>query len=484
MRKKLLLTLSLVIVISLLLVACAPAPPTDTGADEAVTALEAQVAELQDQLAAAEDDTTVTDLEAQIADLQAELAVAEEAAAAEPEAEPVTIEWWHIQSDPGPHQDANQAIADAYMAAHPNVTINITILENEAFKAKLTTVMQAGEPPDLFQSWGGGVMNEYADAGLLRDITPEIQGEWGDSFGAGALGVYAYNGKQYGVPWDMGMVGFWYNKDLFAQAGIEAPPETWAELLADVQLLKDAGITPISVGEGDKWPGMFYWTYLATRIGGKPAFDAAYSRAGSFADEPYVQAGEKLLELVALEPFQDGFMAATHNDSEAVMGDGQAAMILMGQWAPEVMRVNSSSGEGLGDALGFFPFPAVEGGAGALTDAMGGGNGYAVGVNAPDEAVDFLRFFTSLENQILITETGAIIPVVKGAQEALTNPNMVMVYDAVAAADYFQLYYDQYLPPAVGTALNEAVQGLYAGTMTPEEVAQAVDDSYAMEIGE
>ena len=63
-------------------------------------------------------------------------------------------------------------MADDYMAMHPNVKIEITVLENEAFKSKLTTVMQAGNPPDIFQSWGGGVMNEYVDAGLLRDITP------------------------------------------------------------------------------------------------------------------------------------------------------------------------------------------------------------------------------------------------------------------------------------------------------------------------
>ena len=55
--------------------------------------------------------------------------------------------------------------------------------------------------------------------------------------------------------------------------------------------LKDAGITPITVGEGDKWPGHFYWVYLAIRIGGKAAFDAAYTREGSFADPPFVQAG-------------------------------------------------------------------------------------------------------------------------------------------------------------------------------------------------
>jgi raffinose/stachyose/melibiose transport system substrate-binding protein len=241
-------------------------------------------------------------------------------------AEPVTIEWWHITSDPGPHQEAWQDMADTYMADHPGVTVNITILENEAFKSKLTTVMQSGDPPDIFQSWGGGVMNEYAKAGLLRDITADMAVDgWGDSFGQGALGVYAYDGHQYGVPWDMGMVGFWYNKDLFSQAGIDAPPETWTEFLDDVQMLKDAGITPIALGEGEKWPGHFYWVYLATRLGGKAAFDAAYSRTGSFTDEPYVQAGVMLQELIDMEPFQEGYLAASHNDAEALLGDGEAA---------------------------------------------------------------------------------------------------------------------------------------------------------------
>ena len=109
------------------------------------------------------------------------------------------------------------------MAAHPNVKIEITVLENEAFKTKLTTVMQSGEPPDIFQSWGGGVMNEYAKAGLLKDITADLDadgGAWRNTFAPGALGVYSYKGKNYGVPWDMGMIGFWYNKALFDKAGI------------------------------------------------------------------------------------------------------------------------------------------------------------------------------------------------------------------------------------------------------------------------
>jgi raffinose/stachyose/melibiose transport system substrate-binding protein len=185
---------------------------------------------------------------------------------------------------------------------------------------------------------------------------------------------------------------------------------------------------------------------------------------------------------MALEPFQEGFLGQGYGDQAALVGNGTAAMELMGQWGPAVEKDNSESGEGLGDKLGFFPFPAVEGGAGGAADAMGGVNGICVGKNAPPEAVDFLRFLTNVENQKTLTEMGIIIPVVKGAETAITDPNMIMVYEAVSKAEYFQLYYDQYLPPSVGEAVNDSVQELFAGTMEPADVAQAIEDAVALEL--
>ena len=96
--------------------------------------------------------------------------------------------------------------------------INITVLENEAFKTKLAAT-PADAYPDLFQSWGGGTMATQADAGLLQDITAAVA-PWKDTVNAGAMSIYQYKGVQYGIPWDMGMIGFWYNKDLFQKAGI------------------------------------------------------------------------------------------------------------------------------------------------------------------------------------------------------------------------------------------------------------------------
>jgi len=318
---------------------------------------------------------------------------------------------------------------------------------------------------------------------LLKDITADLDADsaWKDSFAPGALGVYSYQGKNYGVPWDMGIVGFWYNKALFEQAGITTPPATWTEFTEDVQKLKDAGITPISIGEGDKWPGMHFWNYLATRICGQAKFEAAMARTGSFADPCFVEAGTKLQELVALKPFQDGFLGAVHDDMQATFGNGKAAMELSGQWAPSTQAANSADQKGIGENLGLFGFPAVEDGAGEGTDVVGGGNGFAIGKNAEPEAVDFVKYLTDVQNQTTIAANGSGIPVVKGAEKGLTDPNMLQVQSTFAAANYFQLYYDQFLPPATGSVLNDSVQGLFAGTMTPEQVAQAVEDSVAQE---
>jgi raffinose/stachyose/melibiose transport system substrate-binding protein len=392
----------------------------------------------------------------------------------------VTVQFWHLDTQDD-FKAVWQAQADAFMAENPNVTIEITVLENEAFKQKLATVMQSGDPPDIFRSWGGGVMNEYAEAGLLKDISKDLKGEWGNSIGKGALGVYGYKGKYYGAPYDMGAVGIWYNKAIFAEAGVE-PFETWSDLLEGCKKIKAAGYIPIAVGEGDRWPGHFWWVYLAARIGGQEAFLKASSREGSFTDEPFVKAGEELKKLVDIEPFQKGFLGATYNDEALLVAQRKAAMELMGQWAINMHKQNTDDKQGLGDDLGFMPFPAVEGGAGAGTDAMGGGNGLIIGKNAPKEAVEFLKFMLTMENyKKLVQSPLNLVPTVKGAEEYVQDPFMRQIASMVAEAEYYQLYYDQYLPPAVGQAVLDATQGIFARTKTPQDAAQLIEDAMAEE---
>jgi raffinose/stachyose/melibiose transport system substrate-binding protein len=311
---------------------------------------------------------------------------------------------------------------------------------------------------------------------MLQDITSYLDadgGAWRNSFAPGALAVYALNGKNYGVPWDMGMVGWWYNKDLFTQANITQPPTTWTELLDDVKTLKAAGITPIALGEKDSWTGMHIWSYLATRLCGKDGFLAAANRTGAFTDPCFVEAGTKLQELIALEPFQPGFLGASHDEMQGTFGNGKSAMELSGQWAPSVESAQAADKVGVANLV-FFSFPAVEGGAGDMTDTMGAVT--AIGKNASPEAVDFVKYLTAPEQQERVAAIGAGIPVVKGGEVGLTDPNMILVQETFAAAEYFQLYYDQYMPSAMGSIINDAVAGLFAGTSTPEQVAQAIED--------
>ena len=295
------------------------------------------------------------------------------------------------------------------------------------------------------------------------------------------MSIYAYNGKQYGVPWDMGMIGFWYNKKLFSDAGISAPPATWDELLTDMSKLKAKGVAPLAIAGKDMWPSMHLWTYLVLRIGGSDALQQMI-QSGDWNTDACKAAGDAVLKLNALNPYQDGYKSATYDNEAAAVGNGKAAMELMGQWAPGVQVADSTSKKGLGDDLGWFPFPAVTGGAGAATDGVGGGNGIAVGKNAPPEAVDFLKFFSSAENANSLNSSDpptALSPVI-GTESTVTDANLQAGPGRPQRGE---------LHPAVPRPGDLAGHGhgdqrgdrsrLFLGQSTPEKVCQAITDAAA-----
>lgn len=381
-----------------------------------------------------------------------------------------TIEWWHIfNTDPGMTQYAD--LAKEFTTANPDVKINVSPLQNDAFKAKLTTVNQAGDPPDIFHTWGGGVLAQQAQAGLIKDLTKEASAL---DLIPTALTPYTIDGKVYAFPIDVGMIGIWYNKDLFAQANITTPPATWTEFLDTVRKLKAAGITPLALAGKDKWPGHYYWSYLAMRIAGAEALTKA-GQDKTFDNPDFVAAGERLKELVDLDPFQKGFLGASYDTPDgqaAAMGNGKAAMEVMGQWAPTVQESSSASKKGLGDKLGFFPFPAVEGGKGAITDAFGGGGAFAVGRDAPPAAMDYIKFLLSGEPYQKIISVNGLIPAVKAGESAVEDPNLKLVSQTLNTASGFQLYLDQAYPPALGQQVNDSVAQLMAGATTPKKVTE------------
>ncbi|MEW9527074.1 extracellular solute-binding protein [Microbispora sp. NPDC049125] len=389
-------------------------------------------------------------------------------------AKKVTIEFWNLATSE-PLKSAYADLIKRYTALHPNVTIKNVAIENDSYKPKLATLTQSGKVPDVYSTWGGGVLKQHVDAGLVKDLSEDASDVIGQLTPA-ALAAYQFDGKTWALPVDIGMVGFWYNKSLFKKAGIEEPPATWTEYIDDVKKLKAAGITPIALAGKAKWPGHYYWAYLVMRVAGLDALKQA-ATTNDFTGPDFVTAGQKLKELVDLQPFQKGFQGAdygTPDGQAATMGNGKAAMELMGQWGPNVEK--DSSKKGIGDDLGFFTFPTVEGGKGSATDAFGGGGGLAISAKAPAEALDFLKFALTMENHSKTVKIGGWLPVLKGEESAVTDPNTKVVADNLLKATGFQLFLDQAFPPAVGQEVNDTVAELIAGKMTPDQVAKQITE--------
>lgn len=397
--------------------------------------------------------------------------------AASTAAKGTTIEFWHLDTTDD-QQAAWRQIADNFEASHPGVKINITCLENQAFKDKVAVVVQSGNPPDMFRSWGGGVMIEYAEAGMLKDITKDVKTGNISKIGSGAMGLYAYNGVQYGAPYSCGFVGLWYNKAVFADCGLtEADFADWDKFLASCKTLKAKGYAPISVGEAETWTGHYWFTYLAQRLGGQPDFLAAYNGTSAFNKGSFVKAMEMFKDLVDTNPFQDGFMANTQAEMDALVADRKAGVALMGQWCPSTGIDNATTDAGKNAEWGVMAFPAVAGGKGLGSDVQGGGDGYVIGANAPAETVDFLKSLYEPENYKIICTRLNACPVIPGYSD-LVDANMNLVANTVAEAGYFQLYWDQFLPAAVGGAVCDATAGIFAGTITPQAACDMIQKSW------
>jgi raffinose/stachyose/melibiose transport system substrate-binding protein len=393
---------------------------------------------------------------------------------------PVTLTWWNnANTDPG-LSFWNSVVSD-FHKAHPNITVTNVPMQNEQFNTKIPVALQSTSPPDIYQQWGGGALATQVGAGKVLDITNDVK-PWIGQLG-NAVSTWQVNGKQYGIPYNLGVVGFWYNKDLFAKASISSPPATWDDLLSDIQKLKAAGIVPISIGGQDRWPDAFYWDYLAVRECSKSVLQQA-AKTYNLSDSCWMQAGQKVQQLLDAKPFQAGFLATSAQQgagsSAGLIGNGKAAMELQGQWDVGVMNGLTPSGNGLGSSLGWFAFPSIPGGKGVQTAALGGGDGFSCSYKAPRAAcVAFLQFIASADVQKKWTALNVGLPTNMAATSSVADPNLKNLITIRNKVPYVQLYLDQAFSTSVGQALDSATADQFAGTKSPQQVVKAITDAAA-----
>lgn len=384
-----------------------------------------------------------------------------------------TITWWHNSSaDPG--KSYYEKVAKDFEADHPGVKVDVQAMAHEDMVSKLQAAFQSGDVPDIYMERGGGEMADHVAAGLTKDISSQAADEI-SKIGPSVAG-WQIDGKTYALPFSVGVVGFWYNKDLFAKAGIDKAPTTMDELYGAIDKLKAAGITPLSVGAGDKWPAAHYWYYAAIRSCTEDVIQKAATDK-DFSDPCFVKAGEVVQQLVAKDPFNAGFLTTPAQEgatsASGLLATGKVAMEMQGHWEPGVMQGLTEDGKGLGDKTGWFPFPAVEGGQGDPDVQMGGGDAWGVAESAPDSAVELVKYLLSDKVQKGFAKNDMGLPTNPAATGSVSDPALAELLKVRDSAPSIQLYFDTLFGPNVGGAMNDEIALLFAGKATPQDVVDA-----------
>lgn len=395
--------------------------------------------------------------------------------------EPVKLTLWQ-NSTTGDGMQYWEDLAQSFYD-ETGIEVDVVSIQNEDMDGKLQTALNSGDAPDVFMARGGGKLADVVDAGQVMNLDGLLSQDTIDAMGAG-LSAFEIDGSVYGVPTAILPEGFFYSKDLFADAGISAIPTTLDELSDAVTLLQDSGVDAIAVGAQDAWPAAHWYYNFALRECSQDVMnEAALTR--TFDDDCWLRAGEDLEAFAATEPFNQGFLTTSAQQgagsSAGLLANHQAGMELMGAWNPGVIASLTPDEQPLPD-LGWFAFPNIDTGSNEGEDGaiMSGADGYSCYVDAPAECVQFLDYMATQKAQEDYAAAFQTIPANKDAQAtSVTDEALVELLDAYNSAPYVMLWLDTMYGSTVGNALNVAVVNLLAGSGTPEDIVSAVNDAAA-----
>ncbi|UUN30013.1 ABC transporter substrate-binding protein [Streptomyces sp. FIT100] len=352
------------------------------------------------------------------------------------------------------------------------VKVVLDTIPGADYQAKLQTIINSKQAPDVFFNWGGGSIKPFVDAGLLMPLDDFIAKDAGlkDKFLPSVFNTAVVDGKPYGVPMrGTQPVLMFHNKKVLADAGI-TPPKTWDELLAAVKTLKGKGVTPIALGGGDKWPTQMWYQYVYDRVAGPELFQKAMTGDKSaWESAESKKALSMIKELVDAGAFGTNFDSVKFTDggSPALLATGKAAFELMGSW--EYSTLQDAHPDFAKNDLGYGTFPTVTGGKGDPGNLAGNTNNYYSVLKTtkhPEAVADFLKLMYSddfVKSQLSIGNLPTTTNTPDFLDTSASPEYSKYQYDLVAKAPAFQLSWDQAYPPAATTTIHSAVQQFFNG---------------------
>ncbi len=366
-----------------------------------------------------------------------------------------TIEFWHFFTDR--EATAIQKVVDEFSVKFPQVKV---IVKSGQDDSKMTQAIAAGQGPDVGLSYSTDIVGKFCSTGAWQDLTPYLSRDKVDlSDIPDQVQQYtAFQGKRCSLPFLSDAYGFYYNKKMFADAGITAPPKTLSELTADAKKLtrkgsdgniKVAGFDPLS-GFYENSPA-----HYASLAGAKWLTADGKSAVGS--DPAWAELLKWQKELVdyygyeKLNKFQSTFGDEASPDN--AFEKGQVAMNIDGEW--RIANIAADAPKDLD--WGVAPIPVLD----SKADMYGAGyvTGNVIGVSRnsknPEAAWQFIKFLTTNTDSVVKLANG--IKNVPTLTSALKSPNLTTDEKFKVFLDIFAHPKSSTTPPCVcGTAYQDA----------------------------
>ncbi len=379
----------------------------------------------------------------------------------------LTLIYW----DPS-HKDIQDKINGMFIQENPGVTVEMEQVPGDQYDQVMKTRLLAGNGPDVMFYWGFAI-NRYGRQGFYGDITNE-------SYAKNILPAYlsfaTYNGKIWGVPLNVNTYGVFYNKTLFAKAGITAMPKTYADFLAICEKLKKAGITPLARGAKDLWTGLHETGPLEANfvLGPDPTFQydlytgkTTFSTNAGFRD--YLK---RYIELVSKDYFVKGALGLDHTQATQLLADGKVAMeMFLSLGYGEIVGFNKDA------QVGYFPLPD-DNGTVYWSGAPDNGIGYwAKGKNIP-LAKKLVGFYARPDINQLFNDSIQTLPCIKGANPKLAAPVAQLAGDLSKAKTLFT-WFDGPWPMKASDVYRTAIQAIHSGDTDIDKITKALDQAYS-----
>lgn len=389
---------------------------------------------------------------------------------AAPAAEKISLLVW---DQFGEDAAAADDMAKAFMEANPGIEIVREAQEN--MRDIIRTAIDADAGPDvLYYDTGPGFAGVLARAGLLLELDDAYaQNAWDQRIQPIAKERTTFDGKTYGIGNAIEAIGVFYNKRIFDENGL-SEPKTHDDFLALCETLKGKSITPIALGNLDKWPAMHTFSVFAGNVAGKEKLAQAISAELPWNDEDFVRALQiGLVDMIDAGYYNSDVNAVNYDDANLLFYSGQAAMDITGTW----MIGGYTNPDNMADPVGFFFYPSIDGKPPAPPAGLGSGYFISKKTKNPEAALKYLDFLFSADNAGRWMEGMSIIPPIQvdASQYKISELLGFTLAQLQQNADKMGYNIDVLTPDNFNTTMFDGFQEVIGKTRTPAEQADALE---------